>query len=149
MSNAKISALLEKLELDVQGDEGNWRFELSGRLVMIITDESADRMRVIAPIVSSAELSEELLRRAMQSNFDSALDARYAIAKETLWSAFIHPLSSLSEHELLLGIGQVVNLVTTFGSSFSSGLLLFGGGDSQGIREQELLEALVNKGLAI
>jgi hypothetical protein len=34
---------------------------------------------------------------------------------------------------LLLGIGQVANLVTTFGSSFSSGLLLFGGGDSQGI----------------
>jgi hypothetical protein len=100
---------------------------------MIITDESADRMPVIAPIASSAELSEELLRRVMQSNFDSALDARYAIAKETLWSAFIHSLSSLSEHELLLGIGQVANLVTTFGSSFSSGLLLFGGGDSQGI----------------
>jgi hypothetical protein len=61
----------------------------------------------------------------------------------------IHPLASLGGQEFLLGIGQVVNLVNTFGSSFSSGLLLFDGGDSQGIREQELLQELVDKGLAI
>lgn len=149
MSNARIAALLEKLELEVQGGDGNWRFELGERLVMIITDESADRMRVVAPIIPASELSEPQLRRVMQANFDSALDARYAIAKGTLWSTFIHPLGSLSDQEFLLGVGQVVNLVNTFGSSFSSGLLLFGGGDSRGIREQELLEELVDKGLAI
>ncbi len=31
----------------------------------------------------------------MQANFDTALDARYAIAKGALWSTFIHPLSDL------------------------------------------------------
>ena len=85
----------------------------------------------------------------MQANFDTALDARYAIAKDTLWSAFIHPLHSLDDEAFLLGLGQVVNLVNTFGSSYTSGLLIFRGGDSGGIREKELLDELIGKGLAI
>jgi len=39
----------------------------------------------------------------MQANFDSALDARYAIAKGKLWSAFIHPLSELNEEQFFSG----------------------------------------------
>ncbi len=85
----------------------------------------------------------------MQANFDTALDARYAIAKATLWSTFIHPLRSLDDEALLKGLGQVVNLANTFGSTYSSGLLIFGGGDSRGIQEKELIDHLIKKGLAI
>jgi hypothetical protein len=85
----------------------------------------------------------------MQANFDSALDARYAIAKETLWSAYIHPLSTLSDEDFLSGLGQTVNLVDTFGSSFSSGSSTFIGGDSSGLKEKELIKELLKKGKAI
>ena len=54
---------------------------------MVITDENADRMRIIVPVTAAEVVSEDLLVRVMQANFDSALDARYAIAKDTLWSA--------------------------------------------------------------
>jgi hypothetical protein len=49
-----------------------------------------------------------------------------------LWSAFIHPLSDLSDHQFIDGLAQTVNLAATFGTTYSSGALVFGGGDSQG-----------------
>jgi len=149
MNNERIGSLLEKLGLDAVGGDGNWRLVVDGRAVMIITDESADRMRILTPVTAAEALTEENLRRVMQANFDSALDARYALAKGTLWSTFIHPLGALDDEAFLLGLGQVVNLANTFGSSYSSGLLMFGGGDSRGIRERELIDELVKKGLAI
>lgn len=149
MSNTRIGELLEKLDLGAVGGDGRWQLVLGGRTVLIITHEAADRMRIMTPVTAAEALSEENLRRIMQANFDSALDARYAIAKGTLWSAFIHPLGALDDRAFLLGLGQVVNLANTFGDSYSSGLLVFGGGDSRGIREQELLKELVDKGLAI
>ena len=149
MNNKRIGELLANLDPDVSGGAGFWRLVIDGRTVMIITDENADRMRIIVPVTAAEALSEDILVRVMQANFDSALDARYAIAKDTLWSAYIHPLRSLDDEEFLLGLGQVVNLANTFGNSYSSGLLIFGGGDSRGIREKELLDELVEKGLAI
>ncbi len=134
MSNARIGELLDNLDLQAEGGDGYWRLVVADRKVMIITDEAADRMRIISPVTPTDALTEELLRRVMQANFDTALDARYAIAKDTLWSAFIHPLPALDDEAFVLGLGQVVNLVNTFGDSYSSGLLMFRGGDSGGIR---------------
>ena len=107
--------------------------------LQIITDPDADRMRIIIPIVFETAVEAERMKRVMQANFDSALDARYAIAQGVLWSTFIHPLSALSDEEFLSGLSQTLNLVATYGSTYSSGLLVFGGGDSQGILE-DLLE---------
>ena len=149
MNNQRIGELLANLDLDLSGGDGFWRLVIDGRTVMIITDENADRMRIIVPVTAAEALREDLLVRVMQANFDSALDARYAIAKDTLWSAYIHPLRSLDDEEFLLGLGQAFNLANTFGNNYASGLLIFGGGDSRGIREKELLDELVEKGLAI
>jgi len=91
-------------------------------------------------------LTPEDLTRIMQANFDSALDARYAIAKDILWSTFIHPLSTLHDRQLIEAIGQTVNLARTYGSSYSSGLLLVGGGDSGAIQQRELIDQLLKQG---
>ncbi|MEE2984315.1 MAG: hypothetical protein VX929_13575 [Pseudomonadota bacterium] len=87
MNNQRIGELLANLNLDLSGGAGFWRLVLDGRNVMVITDENADRMRIIVPVTAAEVVSEDLLVRVMQANFDSALDARYAIAKDTLWSA--------------------------------------------------------------
>ncbi len=52
--------------------------------VLIITDVSADRMRALVPIRSAAGIEPDEMRRLMQANFDSALDARYAVANGRL-----------------------------------------------------------------
>ncbi len=88
-------------------------------------------MRIMSPVVDNSALTPDLAVRLMQANFDSALDARYAIAKGKLWSVFIHPLSPLTDKELKSGLHQVVTLVRSYGGSFSSGGLQFGGGDSR------------------
>jgi len=105
----------------------------------IITDTNADRMRIVVGIGEESSLSSDLMKRAMQANFDSALDARYAIAQGFIWSTFIHPLSPLEDEQFLSGLSQTITAAMTFGTSFSSGAFVFGGGDSEGIMD-DLLE---------
>lgn len=113
--------------------------------VIIVTDPQADRMRAMVPIRSAEGITDEELRRMMQANFDSALDARYGIARGRLWATFIHPLSLLEKDEFLAGVGQSVNLARTYGSTYNSGLLSFGGGDSNELN-RALIDDLLQKG---
>jgi hypothetical protein len=102
-------------------------------------------MRAITPVRKQEDVPPEELTRLMQANFDSALDARYALAKGVLWSAFIHPLKPLEKDQLISGIGQVVNLAQSYGTLYSGGALLFGGGDS-GALQRALIDDLLKKG---
>lgn len=149
MNNSRLEDIIHRLDKTPEGSDGMWQLKVGNHAVTVITDEEADRMRIVIPITETSELTEKHLYRIMQANFDSALDARYAIAKEILWSAYIHPLSTLSDEDFLSGLGQTVNLVDTFGSSFSSGSSTFIGGDSKGLKEKELIKELLKKGKAI
>lgn len=119
-------------------------FTVNAVPVTLVYDINADRMRLLAPVVEAAQMEPEIIIRLMQANFESALDARYALAQGIVWSTFIHPLSSLSLEEFGSGLGQTVNLVTTFGGSYTSGAIIFGGGDSAG-EEGALIEELQEK----
>ncbi len=132
MNNQRLQALIEEIAEDIEGRSGYWRFTLQDYPTSVITDEKADRMRIIVPVAEIKDIDAALLTRLMQANFDSALDARYAIARGILWSAYIHPLSELTEHQFIDGLAQTVNLAATYGTTYSSGALIFGGGDSQG-----------------
>jgi len=134
------------LDENYQRQGGMIRFNFAENDITIATDEAADRMRIIIPVLSSDQLDGELLHRLMQANFDSTLDARYAIAQGVLWSTFIHPLSSLTEEDFLSGIGQTINTANSFGTSFSSGELVFGGGDSSELQQRQLIDDLLEKG---
>ena len=132
MNNAQLDRLirrLEGIEGQLEARPGFWRFDFRGFQVYVMTDERADRMRIMVPVTSAEGLGKDALFRVMQDNFDTALDARYAIAQGALWSAFIHPLSPLGEDEFFAGFEQTVALAATYGTSYSSGALRFGGGD--------------------
>ena len=95
----------------------------------------------MTPVASVEVLDGDLLYRMLQANYDSALDARYAIAQGLVWSVFIHPLSNLDEAFLASAIRQVHTAAETFGTTFTSGELIYGGGDSDE-RIDELERAL-------
>lgn len=139
----KLIAAVDK-DVEVLSDEA-WRFTVAELPVTVIADATHDRMRVIVPIAEADKMGREILIRVMQANFDTALDARYSIARGVLWSAFIHPLGTLTDDDFLSGIGQTVNLARTFGTTFFSGALTFGGGDSRGLLERQLIEELLKK----
>jgi len=143
-SLAMIDDALKKIDKDIEREGNGWQFKMGEHIVLIITDPIAGRMRIMIPIASTDALTQDVLLRIMQANFDSALDARYAVAQNLLWGTFIHSLNGLSEDEFLSGLLQTMNIVQTFGSSFSSGAIVFGGGDSQGIIEGQL-EELIKK----
>lgn len=141
MSNERLGTLIRKIDDDAEGQSGFWRFTVAQRELLVITDENANRMRILTGVIEVKDLEEGRLTRLMQANFDSALDARYAIARGVLWSAFLHPLSTLYEQDFVSGVAQVVNLADTYGSTYSSGAITFGGGDSdeliKELRERE------------
>ena len=102
--------------------------EAMNGVMMVMTDERANRMRIMMPIKSfdpSNENDLKLALIALNANYDRALDARYAINDGILWSAFIHPLGSLTEDDLESAIKQVRTLRKNTGTSYSSGALLF------------------------
>lgn len=149
MTNARLAELFRRVDQNTTGEAGHWEFAVEGHPVLVITDEHADRMRILAPITTATGLDQALLLRLMQANFDSALDGRYAIARGIVWGAFIHPLGPLTDAEFLSGIGQVVNLAVTYGTTYSSGELIFRGGDSSELQRRELIDRLLKKGGAI
>ena len=150
MTLARMNEIIRRLDPETKVPQpGSWQLTISERPVLIITDAGANRMRIISPITKVAGLPEGALERMMQANFDTALDARYAIARGIVWATFIHPLSALHDRQFISAIGQTVNLSLTFGKSFSSGAMSFGGGDSRDIIRKQLIEKLQKKGLPI
>lgn len=113
--------------------------------VLIVMDPNANRMRAMVPIRSAEGMTPDEMLRVMQANFDSALDARYAVAQGRLWGIFIHPFRELERDQLISGIAQTVNVAKTYGTLFSSGAGQFGPGDS-GDLQRALIEDLLERG---
>ena len=145
MSLERMEEILLALDPDAQSGDSRFLVTIEEVQVLIVTDVSNDRMRVMTPIRDFEQISPDEMTRMMQANFDTALDARYAIAQGMLWSVFIHPFSPLQKNQLISGIGQVVNLSLTYGGVYSGGALSFGGGDSDGINRR-LIEELLEQG---
>ena len=127
----RLVSALDGIEGGIDGQAGAWRFVYRGFQVFVLTDEVADRMRIMVPVAGTDTLGEERLFRLLQANFDTAMDARYAIAQDTLWSVFLHELSSLTDDLFHSGFLQTVTLAATFGTDYSSGAFRFGGGDTE------------------
>ena len=93
----------------------------------LVSDVKHDRMRIISPILRYEEVDDAHRDAVMVANFHSALDARYAVSNGVLYSAYIHPLSPLTEEELQSAMEQVANLAQTYGERYSGGNLIYGG----------------------
>lgn len=124
-----LDALIRQVDVSANRDGPGWQLTVDGTVVQVIADADHDRMRIVVPVRKESDVSDAMLRRCMQANFATALDARYAVAQGVLWTAFLHPLGSLDEALLLSGLGQTVMLARSYGTTFRSGELSFRGGD--------------------
>ena len=141
MTAEKMGALVKSFDADADIRDNLIAFKIEEREVLIVHDENNDRMRALSPIARIGILDDAIMMRMLQANYDSVLDARYAVADGLVWSVFIHPLGSLQEEDLLSAIAQVVTSAETFGTTFASGAMIFGGGDSNELHD-ELLKKL-------
>jgi hypothetical protein len=145
MSYERLGKIIFALDPDARPRGPGFEMTISDVPVLVVTDQVADRMRAMVPIRSANELTSEDMMRMMQANFDAALDARYAVANGTLWAVFIHPLSPLKKDQFISGLGQTVNVASTYGTLYSGGAMQFGGGDSNSL-QRDLIDELLKKG---
>ena len=145
MTVNRLAQIVLALDPDATVAGPGFSFTIDDVPVLIVMDVQANRMRAMVPIRSAEAMTLDELERVMQANFDSALDARYAIAQERLWSVYIHPLRELERDQLISGIAQTVNIAKTYGALYSGGATQFGGGDSRDL-QRELIEELLDRG---
>lgn len=126
MNERELEKALRGAASKIKGKPGFWETEIDGVQLLVICDEKADRVRVIAPIHAVETDKGEYLFALLSANFDRALDARYAIFKDHLWAAFLHDLGSLSAGFFLAGLHQVATLVKNTPGSLASSDLVFG-----------------------
>lgn len=150
MTVATMRSIMKRLDEKVKEPRpGTFLMVVNDFEVLVVTAEQANRMRVMVRIRTAENLTKEELLRISQANLDAALDARYAIGRGVLWATYIHPLSSLHPLQFIEAIGSTVNLAASYGTSYSSGQLIYGGGDSRGIIGRKLIDQLIKKGRPI
>ena len=125
MSNKILNKLFHQLTEDIEGTDGAWQFSVDSTLFLCLTDENNNRMRIISPITEISKVSKEEMLKCMEANFHTALDVKYAVSEDILWSVFIHPLKELTKEQVISALAQVYSAANTYGSTYSSGLLSF------------------------
>ncbi len=126
MSQESLAKLIEEIVATAQISGNVVEFRSEGVAITSVSDAAHDRMRLITPIAKLDSLKEAHLEVLLIANFHTTLDARYAVSEGVIYAAFLHPLSTLTRVGLESAIQQVSALSRNFGSSYSSGKLIYG-----------------------
>ncbi len=127
MTQERLEQLLRTLDAEAKGGGGVLELRVNDVNLACVSDRRFDRMRLVAPIQAAADLNPDQIAAILEANFHTALDARYATSKGVLYAVFIHPMSPLDEKQLRSAVEQVTTLARTFGTTYTSGELQFGG----------------------
>lgn len=144
MNNKKMGKILEENASAIEGEAGAWQVFIHNHVLIVVTDEPNNRMRIFTPIMEESELEKKQLRNMLIANFHTALDAKYSIYEGFVISTFTHPLKELTEWQLVDALSQVAKLAENFGTTYSSTDLIFGG--NQDKIEQKRLNQSPSKG---
>ena len=131
MDNRKMSRILSKEVEAVEGQLGNWQAVYGNRVIYIITDKQANRMRIMTPVVELKDVKRKEFETLLEANFDRALDAKYCIFEGYVMTVFTHPLKELTEDQFIDAMRQVVTLAYNYGSTYTSTNMVFGGGEGE------------------
>ena len=146
MNNERLEAILTQNTDSIEGGFGRWQITYKEAPMLVLTDQTNDRMRIIMPITDGTTLSKDLMEACLIANFHTALDVKYALSDQLLWAVYVHPLSPLTEDQVKSALSQVYSAAVTFGTTFSSTDLLFGGGEPAAPQEEKTPALELKKG---
>ncbi len=126
MTLDRLESIIKEIGTNVKVDQNQILFDYEDKMVLVVADSRANRMRILIPVVEAEQLTGEQFSKMMIANFHTALDGRYAISNGVVYSVFVHPLSSLQENDFRSAVSQVKALATSFGTTYSSGTSVFG-----------------------
>jgi hypothetical protein len=125
MTNKQLTRIFQDFAGTVNGSPGRWELIIKDVHMTCITDEMHNRMRLISPITTINKMTVFQMKKCMEANFHTTIDARYSFSDGQLYGAYIHPLKELSEFQFKIGVQQLFSIVKTYGSSYSGGALKF------------------------
>lgn len=143
MNAARLLDILEQESDTLRVNGNSYQFLVDNTMLICVFDENANRMRIITPIVEREKIGEEELLNALVANFHSALDVKYALSDEVIWSVYVHPLRELSDEQVVDAIKQVYTAAKTFGGSYSSTNLVFPGNTKK--KQEKTLPKVLKK----
>ena len=127
MNTKHLGDIITEVAHKVESESGRWQFQINETIFIALTDENNNRIRIISPITDVISLDKEMLQNALVANYHSALDVKYAISEDVLWSTFIHPLRELSVEQVRDAISQIYYANINFGTTYASTSLIFPG----------------------
>lgn len=130
MDNKLLEKVLKKEAKEVKGRVGQWELNYHDLLILVITDEKNNRMRIISPIVQEDKLTAIHYSNMLKAQFHKVLDVKYAIFNKYVWSVFAHPLKELTVAQVKDALKQVYFANATFGRQYQSTDMVFGSGDN-------------------
>lgn len=107
MTSALLVSTITDISDAISVSDNTVEFTYQDVPIVLVYDESANRMRLMTPVIEAEALDENTMSLALQASFASLRDARYAIADGVMWALFLHPLEDLSEALLIDAINQV------------------------------------------
>ena len=125
MNNKKMDAIFKAVATEMEGQLGSWQILYREGLVLVLTDETNNRMRIFSPVIEEKKLEDGQMKEMLEANFHSALDSKYSLYEGYVVSVFTHPLKELTKDQLIDAMDQVVALTLTFGDTYSSTGLIF------------------------
>ncbi|MGE0567100.1 MAG: hypothetical protein AB7O73_04065 [Bacteroidia bacterium] len=128
INNLRLDKLIKQQAEVIKSQLGYWELKFENRYIIIVTDETHNRMRIISAIIEEKKIKKNELIVLLSANFDKALDAKYAIYNGYLWSVFTHPFGELEDEQFIDALKQVKTLADNYGGSYTSSDLIFGGG---------------------
>lgn len=131
MTLKQLEAIVVEEARELRGGNGQWQFVLDEIPMALLTDIEHDPTRIIAPIIQENKVTSKERKKMLEANFHTALDTRYATTHGIVYAAYIHPLSPLHEDQIRSALHQVAQLAKTFGTTYSSGALVFLGPEQQ------------------
>ncbi|MBL4753280.1 MAG: hypothetical protein JKY52_06755 [Flavobacteriales bacterium] len=126
MTNERLGQILKENAKIIEGSLGFWQVQYHDRVLTIVTDENHNRMRIVTAVIEQKDLKKSHMTELLEAQFDRALDVKYALSNDILWSAFVHPLKELTEEQVKDALSQVYFAAYNFGGSYRSTDLQFG-----------------------
>ena len=125
LTNKKLGKILKKHAIEIEGSDGGWELVLDRRPILVAADQNANRVRIFTFVAKLEEVNNDELEKLLRANFNSAVDAKYAIHNGLVMSIYSHPMDDLTELQVADALQQVDNLAENFRTSYSSTELPF------------------------
>jgi len=116
MTAEKMAQALRARGIEVRGELLRRQFVYADTQFFLLTEPGQNRMRLLSPLARLDTLRRdpdfnevELLQELLKANYLATGDARFCVNRNIIWAAFLHPLDTLTERDLISALDQLAD----------------------------------------